>query len=119
MQGVMFWGRVLSRHTLQAGGIFYRPRDRRRSRGETDHLLGRYKSDTSPAGRTEASSGSHAPHLPGAMIIHLTGMVGLASAWTFRNIRFNEGWSGYGSRIHRAEFKRIVRIAPRSSWNAG
>jgi len=54
----------------------------------------------------------HPPHLPGAVIVHLTGMVGLAAAQIFLGIRFDAGWSGYGSRIHKAEFKRLVRLGP-------
>lgn len=54
----------------------------------------------------------HPPHLPGAVIIHLTGMVGLAAAQIFLGIRYDQGWSGYGSRIHRGDFKRIVRLGP-------
>jgi len=54
----------------------------------------------------------HPPHLPGAVIIHLTGMVGLAAAQVFLGIRFDQGWSGYGSRIHRGDFKRIVKLGP-------
>jgi len=54
----------------------------------------------------------HPPHLPGAVIIHLTGMVGILAAQILLEIRFGEGWSGYGSRIHRAEFKRLVKLGP-------
>jgi len=54
----------------------------------------------------------HPPHLPGAVIIHLTGMVGLLAAQILLDIRFGEGWSGYGSRIHKAEFKRLVKLGP-------
>ena len=61
----------------------------------------------------------HPPHLPGAIIIHLTGMVGLAAAWYFLGVRFDRGWSGYGSRIHRAEFKRLVRLGPALSLECG
>ena len=52
------------------------------------------------------------PHLPGGIIIHLTGIVGMAAAQLLLDIRFDRGWSGYGSRIHRAEFKRLVELGP-------
>jgi len=52
------------------------------------------------------------PHLPGAVIIHLTGMLGLAAARFLLDIRFDLGWSGYGSRIHKGEFKRLVTLGP-------
>ncbi|MEW6444067.1 MAG: hypothetical protein AB1640_24240 [bacterium] len=54
----------------------------------------------------------HPPHLPGGVILHLTGMVGFVAARILLGIRFDEGWSGYGSRVHRAEFKRLVRLGP-------
>lgn len=52
------------------------------------------------------------PHLPGAVIIHLTGVMGMIVAQVFLDLRFDKGWSGYGTRIHKAEFKRLVRLGP-------
>lgn len=54
----------------------------------------------------------HPPHLPGGIILHLTGIVGLVAARYFLDVRFDEGWSGYGCRIHKAEFKRLVKLGP-------
>jgi hypothetical protein len=51
-------------------------------------------------------------HLPGAIIIHLTGIVGMVAAQILLNLSFDQGWSGYGTRIHRAEFKRLVELGP-------
>lgn len=52
----------------------------------------------------------HPPHLPGGVIVHLTGMVGLVAVQILLDFRFDQGWSGYGSRIHKAEFKRLVKL---------
>ena len=54
----------------------------------------------------------HPAHLPGGIIIHLTGMLGFTSVYHFQGLRFDEGWAGYGTRIHRADFKRLVRLGP-------
>ncbi len=52
------------------------------------------------------------PHLPGGIIIHLTGIIGMIAAQILLDFRFDKGWAGYGSRIHKAEFKKLVRIGP-------
>jgi hypothetical protein len=52
------------------------------------------------------------PHLPGAVIIHLTGVMGMIAAQVLLDLRYDKGWSGYGSRIHKAEFKRLVTLGP-------
>ena len=41
-----------------------------------------------------------------------TGCLGLLHAWFFYGCRFDEGWSGFGNRIHRADFKRLVERGP-------
>ena len=33
-------------------------------------------------------------------------------AWFFHGCRWDEGWAGFGNRIHRADFKRLVRRGP-------
>jgi hypothetical protein len=60
----------------------------------------------------QKTSAIHPPHLPGGLIVHLTGMLGCTHAHYVHGVRFDEGWIGYGSRIHRADFKRLVRVGP-------
>jgi hypothetical protein len=54
----------------------------------------------------------HPRHVNGAVLVHLTGVLGLLHAYFLNGLRFDEGWIGFGSRIHRADFKRLVRIGP-------
>lgn len=52
----------------------------------------------------------HPPHVPAGVLVHLTGMMGLLHAWYVMELRFTDGWIGYGTRIHRADFKRLVSV---------
>jgi hypothetical protein len=33
-------------------------------------------------------------------------------AWFFHGCRWDEGWTGFGNRIHRADFKKLALIGP-------
>ena len=54
----------------------------------------------------------HPPHVPGPVLVQVTGMLGLVHAYFMHGVRFDEGWIGYGARIHQADFKRLVRLGP-------
>ena len=54
----------------------------------------------------------HPRHVNGGVLVHLTGMLGLVHAYFLNGLRFDDGWIGFGSRIHRADFKRLVKIGP-------
>ena len=54
----------------------------------------------------------HPPHVPGPALIQMTGNLGVVHAYFCHGVRFDEGWIGFGSRIHRADFKRLVRLGP-------
>jgi hypothetical protein len=41
-----------------------------------------------------------------------TGSLGCLHAWFFHGCRWDEGWSAFGSRIHRADFRGLVRLGP-------
>jgi hypothetical protein len=56
--------------------------------------------------------GLHPRHVSGSILVHLTGMLGSVHAWFIHGLRFDEGWVGFGSRIHRADFKRLARVGP-------
>lgn len=54
----------------------------------------------------------HPRHVPGPVLVLVTGNLGLVHAYCQHGVRFDEGWIGFGSRIHRADFKRLALIGP-------
>lgn len=54
----------------------------------------------------------HPAHVSGGDVIALTANLGCLHAWVFHDCRFDAGWTGFGNRIHRADFKRLARIGP-------
>jgi hypothetical protein len=47
-----------------------------------------------------------------AELLQATGSLGCMHAWFFYGCRWDEGWAGFGNRIHRADFKELARIGP-------
>ncbi len=54
----------------------------------------------------------HPAHVAAAELLMATGSLGCMHAWFFHGCRWDEGWAGFGSRIHRADFKRLVSRGP-------
>ncbi len=54
----------------------------------------------------------HPAHVAGGDIITITGSLGCLHAWFFYGCRWDEGWTGFGNRIHRADFKELAEIGP-------
>jgi len=54
----------------------------------------------------------HPAHVTAAELLMVTGSLGCMHAWFFHGCYWDEGWAGYGSRIHRADFKRLALIGP-------
>jgi hypothetical protein len=54
----------------------------------------------------------HPRHVAGPVLVQLTGMLGMACAYFLHGVRFDEGWIGFGSRIWRADFRRLAVIGP-------
>ncbi len=54
----------------------------------------------------------HPRHVSGGLLVHLTGMMGFAHAYFVLGLRHAEGWTGYGTRIHQARFRRLARVGP-------
>ena len=52
----------------------------------------------------------HPAHVSAAELLMITGNLGCLHAWIYHGCRWDEGWSGFGNRIHRADFKRIARV---------
>jgi hypothetical protein len=55
---------------------------------------------------------NHPRHVSAAEILMVTGSLGCLHAWFFHGCRWDEGWVGFGSRVHRADFKALARIGP-------
>jgi hypothetical protein len=48
----------------------------------------------------------------GGEIVMATGSLGCLHAWFFHGCRWDEGWAGFGNRIHRADFKSLALVGP-------
>jgi len=55
---------------------------------------------------------NHPAHVSGPELLMATGSLGCMHAWFFHGCRWDEGWAGFGNRIHRADFKRLASIGP-------
>lgn len=54
----------------------------------------------------------HPRHVSGAVMVHVTAMLGLAHAYFVLGLRHAEGWIGYGTHIDGARYGRLARIGP-------
>ncbi len=54
----------------------------------------------------------HPRHVSAPDLLLLTGNLGCLHAYFLHGCRWDEGWVGFGNRIHRADFKRLVTIGP-------
>jgi 3-hydroxymyristoyl/3-hydroxydecanoyl-(acyl carrier protein) dehydratase len=55
----------------------------------------------------------HPRHLAGGLILHATGSLGFVHAYYVLGLRTSEGWSGYGTHIHRAVFRGLIEPGDR------
>lgn len=65
-----------------------------------------------PFAAAQRTSANHPGHVSGAEVIMITGGLGCMHAWFFHGCRWDEGWAGFGNRIHRADFKQLARLGP-------
>lgn len=65
-----------------------------------------------PLARYQRVGPGHPAHVSGAEVILATANLGCLHAWFFHGCRWDEGWVGFGNRIHRADFKALARIGP-------
>lgn len=82
---------------------------------DTGHRAIRGRMDTTrelPIARHQRTGPGHPAHVSAAEMLMLTGSLGCLHAWIFHGCRWDEGWSGFGSRIHRADFKQLARLGP-------
>jgi hypothetical protein len=54
----------------------------------------------------------HPLHVSGAVMVHVTGMLGFAHAYFVLGLRHADGWIGYGTHIHSARYGRLATIGP-------
>src|ERR1017187_4012230 len=54
----------------------------------------------------------HPRHVSGPDLILLTGNVGCLHGYFLHGCRWEEGWVGFGNRIHRADFRSLATIGP-------
>jgi hypothetical protein len=62
--------------------------------------------------RQRAHPRRHPRHVSGALMVHLTAMLGFAHAYYVLGLRHADGWIGYGTHIHYARFGRRAVIGP-------
>lgn len=54
----------------------------------------------------------HPPHVSAPELLMMTGSLGCLSAYFFHGCKWQEGWVGFGSRIHRADYRDIAHLGP-------
>ncbi len=50
----------------------------------------------------------HPRHVSGGLMVHMTGMAGFIHAYYVLGLRHEEGWVGFGGRIHSAKFRALA-----------
>ena len=55
---------------------------------------------------------AHPKHVPGAVMVQITGTLGNLHAVYILGLRVSEGWSGFGTHIRSAKFPGLGRIGP-------
>jgi hypothetical protein len=54
----------------------------------------------------------HPRHVSGALMVHVTGMLGFAHAYFLLDLRHADGWTGFGTNIEEARYGRLATIGP-------
>jgi hypothetical protein len=67
---------------------------------------------TLPIARYQRVTSGHPAHVSAADMLILTGNLGCLHAWFFHGCRWDRGWAGFGTRIHRAAFRSLARLGP-------
>lgn len=65
-----------------------------------------------PLSACQRTTPEHPAHVTGSELVMVTADMGCLHAWFFYGCRWDEGWVGFGNRIHRADFKSLARIGP-------
>lgn len=67
---------------------------------------------TLPLTSHQRAQPGHPAHVSGGDVIMATACLGCLHAWFFHGVRWDEGWTGFGNRIHRADFKTLAEVGP-------
>jgi hypothetical protein len=65
-----------------------------------------------PFAREQRVHSRHPAHVSAAEMLMATGSLGCLHAWVSHAVRWDEGWAGFGNRVHRADFKSLARLGP-------
>ncbi len=65
-----------------------------------------------PFASQQRTDALHPGHVSAGELLMTTGSLGCMHAWFFHGCRWDEGWAGFGNRIHRADFKSLARLGP-------
>jgi hypothetical protein len=65
-----------------------------------------------PVSKLQRTGPHHPAHVSASDLLTLTGNLGCLHAWFLHGCHFDRGWTGFGNRIHRADFKKLARIGP-------
>jgi len=65
-----------------------------------------------PFAREQRVDQRHPAHVSAGEMLMATGSLGCLHAWIFHAVRWDEGWAGFGNRVHRADFKSLARLGP-------
>jgi len=80
---------------------------------EAGRIEGRLGFDRAlPYSQHQRTSPQHPAHLSAADTLMITGCLGCMHAWFFHGCKWDEGWAGFGNRIHRADFKNLATLGP-------
>jgi hypothetical protein len=52
----------------------------------------------------------HPPHVSGALMVHVTGILGFVHAYYVLDLRHSAGWVGFGTHIHNARFRALATL---------
>ncbi len=65
-----------------------------------------------PSSAHQRVSDLHPAHVAAGDLLMVTGTLGFMHAWFFHGCRWDQGWSGFGTNIHRADFRGLAQIGP-------
>ena len=65
-----------------------------------------------PFARLQRVDPGHPAHVNAGELLQVTGSLGCMHAWFFHGCRWEQGWAGFGCRIHRADFKSLALLGP-------
>ena len=65
-----------------------------------------------PFAELQRADERHPAHVSAAELLMATGSLGCMHAWFFHGCRWDDGWAGFGNRVHRADFKSLALLGP-------